>query len=322
MLNNYRYFIVLAEEQNISKAAQRLFISHQCLSKYLKNLETEYHVSFFERSPKLSLTPAGQIYLDTVCKIQQLESDLEDQMEDIRQSKRGVIRLGTTEGRYRILVPDLLAQFKMIYPDVTLDVQYDPDSRQLSALVLENKLDMVLLNKRDLDHNQLELQPLLEEQLYLVVSDDMLQDYFPQRYPQCKQELMEGVDLAHFQKMPFVLSKPGLNSREVLEKHLQNRSLNLNCVMELSQLDLHFMITARNYAASFCWSMFIPMIRQMNQSQNLSHLNVFPVKGRGLTNSFMLATRKGKQFPAYGRDLIRQIKRECSLFSRQDIKTV
>ena len=51
MLNNYHYFIVLAEELNISRAASRLYISHQCLSKYLKNLEQEHHVTFLWRKP-------------------------------------------------------------------------------------------------------------------------------------------------------------------------------------------------------------------------------------------------------------------------------
>ena len=59
MLNNYNYFITLAEELNISRAAEKLFISHQCLSKYLKNLESEYGIPLFERTPALKLTLAG-----------------------------------------------------------------------------------------------------------------------------------------------------------------------------------------------------------------------------------------------------------------------
>lgn len=319
MLNNYHYFIALAEEKNISKAAQRLFISHQCLSKYLQNLEAGYRVAFFERSPKLALTPAGQLYLDAVKQIQRVEEDLDSQMEDIRQSKRGIIRFGTTEGRYRILVPNLLAQFKQQYPDVLLDVHYTSNSRQLSEYVLENKLDMVLLNKTDINHNQLELQPLLEEHLYLVISDNMMRTYFPEHYPACEQEFIRGADLAQFQDVPFILSKHGLNSRQVVDRYLERHHLKLNCVMELTQLDLHYMMTARDYAASFCWSMYIPTIQQMNRTQELGHLNVFPLKGKGWTNSVVLATRKGKQFPAYGRDLIRLIKDDCSAFAGPSI---
>ncbi len=97
MLNNYQYFIALAEEMNISRAAEKLFISHQCLSKYLKNLEQEYNLTFFERTPRLKLTSAGQVYLDTVRQIQFLEDNMGSQLDDIRQSKKGLIRFGTTE---------------------------------------------------------------------------------------------------------------------------------------------------------------------------------------------------------------------------------
>ena len=63
MLNNYHYFLMLAKELNISGAAEKLYISHQCLSKYLKNLEKAYDIALFERKPFLRLTPAGEMLL-------------------------------------------------------------------------------------------------------------------------------------------------------------------------------------------------------------------------------------------------------------------
>lgn len=53
MLNNYKYFLVLSEELNISNAAKRLYISHQSLSKYLKSLEEKHGVAFLNENPKL-----------------------------------------------------------------------------------------------------------------------------------------------------------------------------------------------------------------------------------------------------------------------------
>ena len=83
MLNNYQYFLVLAEEKSISRAAERLYISHQCLSRYLKNLEQEYGIMFFERSPRLSLTPAGQAYLEMLRQIEFLENNFNNLLYNI-----------------------------------------------------------------------------------------------------------------------------------------------------------------------------------------------------------------------------------------------
>lgn len=321
MLNNYQYFITLAEERNISRAAEKLFISHQCLSKYLKNLEQAYRVTFFERTPHLKLTPAGEAMLSTLRQVQFLEHNLENQLDDIRLSKKGIIRLGTTEGRYRVLIPDLISQFKEMYPDVVLDVQ-SAISQQLTEHILKNELDLVLLNQNNIDHNQLDTQPLLNERLYVVISDHMLEQYFPDQYPHCKAAFHDGIDLAQFQHVPFVLNRRQQNSRIILENYLQSRGLHLNCVMELTQLDIHFMMSARDYAASVCWSMYVPSIHQMNVGDPGRHLNVFPIRGLDTTNQFALVTLKGKILPTYGRDLIRLIKHNCAAFVNSDDKLV
>ena len=319
MLNNYNYFIVLAEEENISRAAERLFISHQCLSKYLKNLEQEYRVTFFERTPRLKLNVAGQAMLDMCRKVQFLEQNLENQLEDVRQSKRGLIRLGTTEGRYRILFPDLLAQFKQMYPDVTLQVSY-ATSEQLTEQLLKNELDVVLMNRSFVDHTQLNIVPLLEERLFLVISDAMLEKYLPDQYPECLETFArDGADLSQLQEVPFILNKKTFNSRIMLDTYLNAHGWHLNCVMELTQLDLHFMMSARDYAASFCWSMYLPTIRDMNRLDPEHALNVFPIRGLDERNHMVLVTQKDKILPEFGKSLIDLIRRSCRKFENMTV---
>lgn len=316
MLNNYHYFIALAEELNISRAAERLFISHQCLSKYLRKLEQEYNVSFFERTPRLSLTAAGEVFLEMLRQVQLLEGNMENQLNDIRQSKKGLIRFGTTEGRYRILVPELLSGFRQIYPDVKLEPQY-ATSDLLCERVMRNELDLALLNKRDISANQFDIRPILNERMYLVISDHLLAQYFPDHYPECKEKFLGGVDLAEFHKrdVPFILSFEGYNSRDILETYLRTRGFELNCELEMTQLDLHFMLASRDYAACFCWAMYLPSIRQHNQNAEHNPLNVFPIKGMTTGNQVVLVMPKGKILPAYGRELVRLIKELAATFT-------
>lgn len=321
MLNNYKYFIALAEEKSISHAADKLYISHQCLSKYLKNLEQEYNVAFFERTPKLTLTPAGHAMLDTLRQVQFLEQNLDNQLEDICLSKKGRIRVGTTEGRYRVLIPELISEFKALYPEVLLDVEYAV-SKELTDRVLKNELDLVLINQDGVDHHQLISKPLLNEQLYLVISDNMLAQYFPDNYPACKEQFAKGVDLAMFQKVPFILNRKTFNSRIALENYAQARNLQLNCVMELTQLDIHFMMSARDYAASICWTMYLPSIAEMNQLHPEHHLNVFPIAGLDARNQFSLVTLKEKILPDYGKNFIRLVQRKCASFADLNPSTI
>lgn len=59
-LKSIEYFLVTVEEMNITRAAERLFISQQALSSHLKRLEDEYGVCLFDRKPSLRLTLEGE----------------------------------------------------------------------------------------------------------------------------------------------------------------------------------------------------------------------------------------------------------------------
>lgn len=87
----------------------------------------------------------------------------------------------------------------------------------------------------------------------------------------------EGVVLAEFQEMPFVLNTPRLKSRILIDSYAQSRGLTLKCIRELTQLDMHFQLTALDYAACFCWTMYIPTVRNMNLANLKHHLNIFAI---------------------------------------------
>ena len=315
MISNYHYFLVLAEELNISNAAKRLYISHQCLSKYLKGLEEAYGVTFFERKPKFSLTHAGNIMLKTLREIERSEQNLESQLADIKESKSGVIKFGITEGRYPIIIPRLLKEYRDRYPNVELTV-YSMTSPQMQELVLNNELDLFFAGTGNLISRNLKHSLVLNEHMYLVISDNLLRQYFPEDYPGCISRFEAGVDLALLQQVPFVLNKPNFNSRIMLERHLQRRGITINCVNELTQPDIHYRLCAEDYAASFCLTMYLPGVSQLNQlGGSGSRLHVFPIKDFKQVNPLSLIYHKDKIFPSYTQDFMKLIREICDRYA-------
>ena len=72
------YVIVIAQEKNLSKAAERLFISQPALSRFLTKLENELGTPLFERKNRQYLpTYAGELYLDTARQILRLQQQFD-----------------------------------------------------------------------------------------------------------------------------------------------------------------------------------------------------------------------------------------------------
>ena len=63
MNNSLKMFLLLAEELSFVKAANKAFITQQCLSDHIKRLEEKYGTKLFYRKPKIALTPAEELIL-------------------------------------------------------------------------------------------------------------------------------------------------------------------------------------------------------------------------------------------------------------------
>ena len=114
-----RYFVVVAQTLNISKAAENLFISQQALSKHIRTLEKSLGTPLFKRSPRLSLTYMGEQFLKTAKEILMAYDRIQLEIQDyLRDDLHSEIRLAITGGRMIQLFPDVLPQFSSMFPDV------------------------------------------------------------------------------------------------------------------------------------------------------------------------------------------------------------
>lgn len=315
MLNKYIYFVTIAEQLSISKAAKQLFISHQGLSLYLKNLEEYYGVALLQRQPKMALTEAGQRLLEFYRQVEFMDKNLIAQFKDMKNEVHGTVNLGIVEGRYRIMVPLILKEYRDLYPNVKLNV-YNDASWNLKKRLLDNELDLFLSTgiERTPKNDKLKRELLVEEDLHIVISDNLLHSIFAEQTAAKKAEFQtKGIELKQLGEIPFMLPAKNFTSRIILEEYLQEQGLKLNIIMESMHPDIHHLLAGMDYAASTCLSMYCKGIRERNKSVPLggSQLNTFKVRDMKRKSLVKLNSLNGAIFPKYIKDLQALIKQLC-----------
>lgn len=141
-----KYFQLAYEQRNFSAAARMVPVSHQGLTKGIRNLERELGVEFFEYdgdSGKLQPTPfAHELYEFSVAFDANMHL-LNDSLERLRAARHYTVRLGCSLGVLGAYSPALIEEFTQAHPEV--DVPYWESNDVLCEQGLaEGKYDLAL----------------------------------------------------------------------------------------------------------------------------------------------------------------------------------
>jgi DNA-binding transcriptional LysR family regulator len=140
-----RYFVAVAEEQNVSRAAKRLHVSQPPLSRQIRDLENDLGITLFERSAKaIRLTPAGRIFLVEARAVLQRADDAVAFTKAVAHRKRTHIRVGYSFYAAAELLPRALRAFQRTNPGVSVDLSTMPTQDLLRGL-RSGGLDVALL---------------------------------------------------------------------------------------------------------------------------------------------------------------------------------
>ena len=118
-LRTLKYFTVVAEELNITHAAERLCMSQPPLSNQMKALEEELGVKLFIRGKRqLQLTDAGRLLLLRATQILDMTDKAQHEVMSLEGGMSGAINLGIVEGRAPFLIARWISGFKEEFPKV------------------------------------------------------------------------------------------------------------------------------------------------------------------------------------------------------------
>jgi DNA-binding transcriptional LysR family regulator len=169
-LRHLRYFLAVAEERHITRAAQRLGMQQPPLSQQIRALETELAVPLFVRSARgVELTAAGKMLQGEAYAILASVSHAAAQMQQAARGQVGKLAVGfTTSAALHPLVPRVIRAFREDHLQVALDLRENPAADLIEAVVRRD-IQVALLRVAVAQPPELAFIELLHEELLLVL---------------------------------------------------------------------------------------------------------------------------------------------------------
>ncbi|ULR46867.1 LysR family transcriptional regulator [Rhizobium sp. K102] len=187
-LRQIQYFVAVAEQGSVTRAAQNLSISQSSVTEALKELETDLGVELFERHPRgLTITHNGHQFLRHATKILASVSDARTSFSGRQSALSGTLNIGVTSLVAGYVLSDLLARYRRACPGVEISAIED-NGGYLEHLLVGGELDvavMVISNLRDRMALQAEI---LETSPYRL--------WLPMGHPLVSADIISVADIA------------------------------------------------------------------------------------------------------------------------------
>src|SRR5881396_3573980 len=144
-LRHLRYFIGVAEEENVSRAALKLHVSQPALSRQIRDLEDELGFLLLERSAKsVRLTEAGRVFLNEARAVLQRTEDAVKAARVVAAGGRGELHVGYAPSLTARFLPQTLRVFQAEMPNVRVKL-HDFSTEEMLAGLREGKLQMAFV---------------------------------------------------------------------------------------------------------------------------------------------------------------------------------
>jgi DNA-binding transcriptional LysR family regulator len=166
MLPQIEAFLEVARRQNLSRAAEALFVSQPTLTARLQSLEAALGEQLFIRTRRgMRLTEAGDAFLPYAEHALRALADGRERLGELRRGVAGRLVLGAPPTVSTYTLPALLARFSATHPGVRLAVKTGT-SEEILDMVLHDQVQLGII--RALANQEIETIPLFTDTLVLI----------------------------------------------------------------------------------------------------------------------------------------------------------
>lgn len=229
-LKQLEYIIKIAEENNITRAAEKLFITQSALNQQLLRLEKELGTPLFYRSrTNWRPTEAGEVYLANAREILQIKHRTYSMISDIAATKKGNLSVGFTPGRGVDMFTSVYPDFHRRYPDIIVEPNELSVHKQQQQIA-RGDLDIGFMTLRESDRTGDVYQTICREEFVLAI---------PAGHPLSEMAAPPGeplavMDLSLLRYEPFVIMYKESTSRRLTDAIFRENGFSPTVLFETS----------------------------------------------------------------------------------------
>lgn len=169
-LRHLRYFVAVAEELHFGRAAKRLQMAQQPLSRQIHELEAEIEVQLFHRTKRtVRLTEAGKVFLIEAQKTLQQANQAVFLAQQTHRGEQGQLSIGFTGAALNSILPKAVRRFKEHNPQIKLVLERLQTNEQVEALSVDH-IQIGLLHP-PIKTDSLVVETLYREKLVVFLPD-------------------------------------------------------------------------------------------------------------------------------------------------------
>jgi len=216
-------FHTVAKLLSFTKAAESLHMTQPAVTFQVRQLEEHFNTRLFDRTHnRINLTEAGKqvfIYAD---KIFDLYAEMNNAVREVTGEVSGALVIGASTTIAEYMLPALLGDFKVKYPDVTVHLKVS-NTDGIVHMVENNDIDLGVV-EAPVSNKNLVVEMCRKDELVAIVS------------PKHALAGYSVLPLAELIMHPFICREEGSGTREVIAEHMQSNNVNnsdFNICMEL-----------------------------------------------------------------------------------------
>jgi DNA-binding transcriptional LysR family regulator len=236
--NQLRVFYHAAKYQNFTEASKKLCITQPAVTAQVKLFEDHCNLRLFKKKGrKIYLTDQGKTLYEYAKKIFDYEKEIDDVIEDMRELKRGILKLGTTKTYARYFMPYLISSFHETYPQIKIHLD-EGSSLDMIHSLLDFRNEVAIIAKAE-DNAEICFTPFSQEELLFLVA------------PGHRMALKKSVSFEELAQEPIIMKETGSGTRKLVNELFEKYGYTPNVLMETSNAEFIKQLVQRGDGVSF-----------------------------------------------------------------------